>query len=514
MANKIVTMNKLRKILRMLDQGNSKRAVSRTLGTSRKTIDKYASVFDHHPLGYKGLLNLSDKELYSLVLPPSTDQPTHQELYGLFPKYEQELQKIGVTKLFLWERYKGLYPEGVQYSQFCDHFGRYLKSQQISMVLEHKAGDKLMVDYAGKKLFLTDPETGEHIAVEFFVGILPSSGLTYARACYSQKSEDFLGCLSHCLEAIGGVPQAIVTDNLKPAVNKASKYDPELNKSMYDFAEHYQTTVLPTRARKPKDKALVESAVNILYTRVYAPLHDTIFHDLRDLNKAIEQLVARHNAMNYQGRSFSRQQQFEANEQACLSPLPNGVFELKKYQQAKVHPNCHVILSEDKHHYSVPFQYVGKTISIGYTSNAVEVFFNYERIAIHQRTVSQHRYSTNTIHLHPKHQYYSRWSKDYFEQEGLRIGPACQGLIQQIFRQSTHPEQGFKMCQGVLQLARKHGNEKLEQASEICLRYDYISYKRLEFFLSSNYQPTDQEDETNTQLNLFHDNIRGESYYQ
>jgi transposase len=272
MANKIVTMNKLRKILRMLDQGNSKRAVSRTLGTSRKTIDKYASVFDHHPLGYKGLLNLSDKELYSLVLPPSTDQPTHQELYGLFPKYEQELQKIGVTKLFLWERYKGLYPEGVQYSQFCDHFGRYLKSQQISMVLEHKAGDKLMVDYAGKKLFLTDPDTGEHIAVEFFVGILPSSGLTYARACYSQKSEDFLGCLSHCLEAIGGVPQAIVTDNLKPAVNKASKYDPELNKSMYDFAEHYQTTVLPTRARKPKDKALVESAVNILYTRVYAPL--------------------------------------------------------------------------------------------------------------------------------------------------------------------------------------------------------------------------------------------------
>jgi len=210
MANKIVTMNKLKKMLRLLIEGKSKRSISRILNTSRKTVDKYQSVLAQHPLSYKELLGLSDKELYSIVLPPSPEKPTHQELYGMFPSYEQELQKVGVTKLFLWERYKGEYPDGVQYSQFCDHFNRYLKSQQLSGILEHKAADKLMIDFAGKKLYLTDADTGELIAVEFFVGILPCSGYTYARACFSQKSEDFLGCLSHCLSTLGGVPQAMV----------------------------------------------------------------------------------------------------------------------------------------------------------------------------------------------------------------------------------------------------------------------------------------------------------------
>lgn len=512
MANKIVTMNKLKKMLRLLIEGKSKRSIGRILNASRKTVDKYQMMLDQHPLSYRELLDLSDKELYSIVHPPSPERPTHQELYGLFPTYEQELQKVGVTKLLLWEHYKEEYPEGVQYSQFCDHFSRYLKSQQISGILEHKAGDKLMIDFAGKKLYLTDADTGELIAVEFFVGILPCSGYTYARACYSQKSEDFLGCLSHCLHSIGGVPQAIVTDNLKPAVNKASKYDPELNKSMYDFAEHYQTTVLPTRARKPKDKALVESAVNILYTRVYAPLRDRVFHSLRELNGAITPLVDKHNEMNFQGRTFSRKQQFKSLEFDCLSSLPQKAFELKKYQQAKVHPNCHVLLSEDKHHYSVPYQYVGKTVSIGYTQQAVEVYFNYERIAIHQRMKLPYKYSTNTDHLHPRHRYYSRWSQDYFENQGQQIGTSCLALIQQIFSQSKHPEQGFKMCQGVLHLAQKHGNDKLEQAAGICLQYDYVSYKRLAFILSSDYRPPEEEEDT--ELNLFHCNIRGEDYYQ
>lgn len=201
-----------------------------------------------------------------------------------------------------------------------------------------------MVDFAGKKLFLTDPDTGEQQSVEFFVGILPCSQLTFGMAALSQQSPDFLMCLSDCLEYIGGTPSAIVTDNLKPAVTRASKYDPELNRSMVDFADHYQTVVLPTRAYKPKDKALVESAVNILYTRVYAPLHDRVFHTLRQLNEAIMELMDKHNRMLFQQKQISRLEQFIALEKENLSPLPSLPYVMRKYHKAKVHPNCHAML--------------------------------------------------------------------------------------------------------------------------------------------------------------------------
>lgn len=514
MANQIVSMKKLRKLLKLTLEAKSERLISKLTGMSRNTMDKYKEVFNRHPFTYAQLLKLTDKELYSIVYPPSEQKPTHEELYRLFPSMESKLSRIGVTKLMLWEEYKSQYADGVQYSQFCEHFRRYQQSQNLSYVFDHKAGDKLMVDFAGKKLHIVDPDSGEMIDVEFFVAILPCSGYTYAQASPSQKSQDFLACLQGALKYLGGVPQAIATDNLKPAVNHASKYDPELNHSMADFAEHYDVAILPTRVRKPKDKALVESAVNILYTRVYAPLHDKIFHSLAQLNEAIRGLLDKHNAMLYQQKPFSRKQQFDNIEKQQLKPLPDKPYELKKYQPAKVHPNCHVLLSEDKHNYSVPYRYVGQKIEIGYTHQTVEIFHKYERIAIHQRDRSLNKYSTNETHLHPRHQYYHRWSKDYFIKEGLNIGPNICQFMEQLFFQSKHPEQAFKSCQGVLNLTIKHGNDLLDQAAGICLQFEYVSYRKLEHMLSLDFQNIKWQDEQNVQLNLFHENIRGKSYYQ
>jgi len=514
MANQIMSMHKLKKLLKLILEGKSGRQISRLTSMSRNSFDKYKFVFDAHPLSYKELLQLSDKELYSILLPASTGKPTHQELYGMFPQMEKSLSRVGVTKFLLWEQYKQNYPDGVQYSQFCEHFSRYLKSHQISYVFDHKAGDKLMVDFAGKKLHLTDADTGELIPVEFFVGILPCSGYTYAETCISQQSADFLGCLGNCMTYIGGVPQAIVTDNLKPAVIRASKYDPELNKSMADFAEHYDTAILPTRARKPQDKALVESAVNILYTRVYAPLHDRLFHSLTQLNQAIKELLDKHNHMLFQKKEYSRKQQFESIEQQTLKPLPKTFFELRKYQQATAHPNCHVLLSEDKHHYSLPYQYVGKKVSISYTNKSVEIYFKYERIAIHQRNRAFHKYTTIDAQLHPKHQYYKRWNKDYFIEQGTNIGSNTHLLMEQIFMGCKHPEQGFKLCQGVLNLASKHGNIRLDKACGLCLQYEFISYRRLVHLLSIDFEKIILEKEPETQLSIFHENLRGDKYYK
>lgn len=515
MANQIVSMTKLRKFLRLRIEGLSLRKISELTGMSRNTVLKYREVFEKHCGSLAELLQLSDKELYSVAHPPAVEKPTHEDLYRLFPEMEKRLARVGMTRHIIWEQYKEQHPEGVQYSQFCEHYKRYIKSRQITCILEHKAGDKMMVDYAGKKLHLVDAETGGRRFVEFFVAILPCSQYTYAEASMSQQSPDFLHCLGNALRWFGGVPQAIVTDNLKPAINRASKYDPEINHSMSDFAEHYDTAVLPTRARKPKDKALVESAINILYTRVYAPLHDRTFHTLAELNKAIWELVAKHNLEQFKGKPTCRREQFETIERETLKPLAEGSFEIKKYCVARVQPNCHVMLSEDKHHYSVPYQHIGQKVEIGYTTQAVEVYFKHERIAVHPRTRLQYRHTTNEVHLHPHQRFYRSWSREFFVNQGIETGPNTQMLIEQVFIRCKHPEQAYKMCQGVLQLAGKHGSVIIEAAASLCLQHDGISYSNLDRIIGlikSGFVVPDSPDESTVIIE--HGNIRGKSYYQ
>jgi len=497
----------------MLSQGVSKRKIADQTGSSRKTVDKYEQIFSSHPYSYEQLLSLSHKELSSIIAPASEQPPTHRELYGLFGEMLGRLKKRGVTVQLLWEEYKQEYPDGVQLTQFYEHLNRYKKSLDVSYVFEHKAADKLMIDFAGQKLYLTDAQTGELTPVQVFVGVLPCSGLTYACACMSQQIPDFLGCLSHCLEFIGGVPTAIVTDNLKAAVSKSSRYDPQLNPRMAAFAEHYNTVILPTRAYKPKDKALVENAVNILYSRVYAHIDTQVYHSLQQLNTAITLLVEKHNQTLYQKKEGSRRLLFESQEKHLLNPLPVTHFELKDYQEAKVQPNCHVYLSEDKHYYSVPYSYVSRKVTLIYDKNTVEVFHNYERISIHQRMQGIGKYSTHPSHLHPKHSYYRNWSEEYFLKEGHKIGAHTEGFIQQLLTQGKHPEAGFKRCRGLLSYVKKYGEKKLELACEIGMKYDYASLRQIEYLLQYTNLESLQEDAVELPPAV-HENQRGANYYQ
>jgi transposase len=512
MANELLSMNKIKKILKLLHEGVSQRQICNLARAHRLTIKKYEAIFTSHPFSYADLLKLSDKELDQIVATPIVEKPVVKALNELFIGMEVELKRKGVTKYFLWERYLKDNPAGVKYSQFCNYFRAYLKSKNISFVFDHKAGDKLMIDFAGKKLAITNPITGALTPVEFFVAVLPASSYTYAQACYSQQSGDFLGAICNCLNFIGGVPQAIVPDNLKPAVTKASKYDPELNQTMADFADHYDTCILPTRAHSPKDKAMVESTVKLLYTRVYAPLYDKVFYSLNELNLAIAELVDKHNEMLMQGRDYSRRHTFESLEKQFLKPLPESAFEIKKYQQAKVHPNCHVLLSEDKHSYSVPHQYVGKAVCFNYNNDTVEIYYKLDRIATHQRLKLAYKYTTNGTHLHPKHQYYSIWSPEFFTKQAANIGENTNILMQAILRQGKHPEQSFKRCQGVLQLAGKYGNDKMEEASAVCVHYELITYQKLAFVLSTDLDLSTLQDKPPV-VNMMHENIRGNSYY-
>src|SRR5690606_9977277 len=277
------------------------------------------------------------------------------------------------------------HPDGFRLSQFKYWYAEWQKETSPVMRMEHKAGDKLFIDFTGKKLTIVDRDTGELKELEVFVCILGSSQYTYVEACASQKLEDFIRCTENALWFYGGVPRALVPDNLKSAVTKSSRYEPKVNEVFADFAEHYETAVLPTRTYRPRDKAIVENAVRIIYTRVFAPLRNQTFHSIPDINKAMLKLLENHNKMSFRGREYSRYSLFREVEQQELGPLPLKRYEKRSHARSTVHKNSHIYLGKDKHYYSVPYRHIGKQVKIVYTESFVEIYHKHERLAAHTR---------------------------------------------------------------------------------------------------------------------------------
>lgn len=381
--------------------------------------------------------------------------------------------------------------------------------------MNNKAGDKLYVDYTGDKLHLTDTDTGELLPVEVFVGILPCSQLIYVRACYSQCTEDLVDCARRCLEYLGGSPAAIVTDNLKAAVIKSSRYEPRLNQAFESFGDHYSTAVLPTRAYKPKDKALVEGAVNLVYQRIFSELDPLVFISLEDLNKAIAPLLETLNEKPFKGEE-SRKERFEQLERSMLKALPELAYELHQSRQATVMKNGHVNFSPDKHLYSVPYTYIGKKVRIVYTSEVVTIYHNYEPIAQHSRDYRRLRYTTDKNHLASNHRFMSEWNPDFFISRAATYGASVAQFVEKLMESKAHPEQGYKACQGVLNLAARVGAERIQRACLRAQKYQNYSYWVIEDILTKKLDELDPESETlaDEQQTPGHHNIRGNKYYQ
>jgi len=382
------------------------------------------------------------------------------------------------------------------------------------MHIEHKAGDKLYVDFAGERLSIVDQETGEVQQVEVFISILGASQLTYVEAVMSQQKEDFIAACQGALHFYGGVPAAIVPDNLKSAVTKSSKYEPVLNDAFADFAEHYSTTILPARAYRPRDKALVEGVVKIIYTRIYARLRDNTYFSLEELNKAILIVLEEHNATLLRGRTYSRRQQFDEVERIALAPLPALRYELRKQLFATVMKNGHVSLGVDKHYYSVPYRFIGKKVKLMFSQTGVEIFYHYERIAIHERIRSPYQYTTEKDHLASTHRFVSDWTPERFISWAEGIHEDVKLYILKILDRKQHPEQAYKSCVGILSFAKKVGNDRLIKACQRALGYGIYNYKTIQSILEKGMDNCDQAEE-NEQLRMpLHDNIRGEDYYQ
>lgn len=514
MAGKPKRMSQIKQLLRLHQQGKGNKTIARSLNISKNTVKVYLDKLRSSKFKIDTLLSMDDPILEAIFHPgnPAYKDTRFEELKDDLDYYEKELKRVGVTQKLLWEEYRIGHPYGYSHSQFCYHLSQHLLTKNPSMVLSHKPAEKLFIDFAGKKLSYIDFETGEVIYCQIFVACLPYSDYSFCMAIRSQCIADFLYALSCCLKEIGGVPQVLVPDNLKSAIIKASSYEPDVNCALEDFANHYNTTVIPTRVRKPKDKALVENQVKLIYNRVYARLRDQQFFDLNSLNLAIKDKIKDHNQTRMQQRSYCREEHFLSEEKNLLQALPEKSFELKYYREYKVAKNNHIYLNQDKHYYSVPYIYTGQKAKVVYTRSMVRIYIKGIQVALHVRDYRMGKYSTEKEHLCSTHKHYLDRSPEYYIQKARNLNEDFYQLVQQVFQQKKYPEQLYRSCDGLFSLQRKTEPDIFSKACLIALKHENYTYGFLLNIIKNKM--IDQQDAQPEKPLPDHANIRGKSYYK
>jgi len=514
MSRSRISMNKIREVLRLHENKLSNRQIARALNISRPVVGEYLAKFTESGLSYSSIKKMSDVDLLKIFENSWQEKSDNYRILSeKFEYFTKELKKTGVRLKCLWKEYKEENPTGYSYSRCCYHYQVWCNASQLTMHLDHKSGDKMFVDFTGKKMQVYDVKTKQFKDVEVFVAILPASQLTYVEATWTQKKEDWIKANENALWYFGGVPLAITPDNLKAGVTKANKYEPDINPVYANFARHYETVILPARAGKSKDKAMVENAVNIVYIRIFAALRNQVFYSLEGLNIAIREQLEIHNNTQFQRIKTSRRELFNEIEKHILKPLPSEKYEWKNFLSKKVQFNYHVDLTEDKHYYSVPWQYRGKQIRVIYTSDVVEIFnTNNERIAFHKRDRTVNGYTTLSEHRHPNHKFYSDWSPERLINWSNKIGNDVKDMIEKVLASREYPEQAFKACLGILSLSKKYGNDRLNRACRRAMSFNYYSYKAIKNILEKGLDNI-QEEETFPEFLPEHVNVRGEGYY-
>ncbi len=508
-------MKRIRELLRLsIECGLSAHKISPVLNISRPVISQYLSDFKSSGLDYNDITGIDDESLLQIISGNKrTESERFKKLTEKFPSYRIDLSKIGGTLTNLWTDYIKADPCGYSYTQFCYHYQVWKGSLDVSMHIEHKAGDKMFVDFTGKKLELTDRLTGIKREIETFVAILGASQLTFVTVCESQKKEDFIMATQEALIYFGGVPQAIVPDCLKSAVDKCDRYEPDINADYADFARHFCTVIFPARARHPKDKPLVEGAVKIVYSWIYYALKDRIFFTIEELKLAVAEELEKYNSKPMQKLKRSRREIFNEIEKEALKPLPDERYQIKKFSKSTIGIGYHAYHSEDKHYYSVPYTYKGKKTDIIYTESMVEIFYNNLRIASHKRDRRINGYTTTKEHMPPNHRFMDNLNPERLMRWGNDIGISVGQVIEKVLETKDHPEQGYKVSLGILSMEKKYGKERLENACRRALSYGIYSYKRIKSILENNLDANVKEGPDLFPRLPEHENIRGSQYY-
>jgi transposase len=513
MANRRKSMRKIRHVLKLAwESGLTKRQIARSLALSPTTVGEYLRRAEDARLAWPLPPNWDDRQLEAALFPslPRGHRDTRPE--PDWPTIHQDYKRKSVTLLLLWEEYKAVHPDGVQYSQFCDRYRAWAGKLNLVMRQHHRAGEKLFVDYSGQTVPIVDQTTGEIRQAEIFVATLGASNHTYAEATWTQTLPDWIASHIRCFEAMGCVCELLVPDNLKSAVTRPCRYEPDANATYEDMADFYGTAILPARVRKAQDKAKVEGSVLLVQRWILARLRHHTFFSLAQLNVAIRELLIDFNQRPFKKLPGCRQDLFEQIDRPAMQALPSQRYTYAEWKLARVHIDYHVEVLG--HYYSVPYQLVKQQLEVRITGNMVEFLHHNKRVASHRRSALKGRHTTLPEHMPKAHRQYAQWTPQRLVRWAEKSGPATAELIAIILRSRAHPQQGFRSCLGIMRLGKSYTDERLEAACRRALHLNATSYKSVKSILDKDLDRLPlPETEAAPQEPIVHPNIRGAGYY-
>src|SRR3984893_14542357 len=512
MAASRLLMRKLRVVLPLKYATKlPQRAIAQACGLGLGTVTTYLQRATGAGLTWRLPDDLDDAALETRLFTRPTFPPTSARALPDWPELHLELRKPGVTLMLLWQEYRARHAHGYAYSQFCDRYRQWARRLKPSMRQVHRAGEKLFVDFSGTHPHLIDPTTGEEIAVELFVGVLGASGLIYAEATWHQDLPSWIAAHIRMLDAFQGSTAVWVPDNLKSGVTRAHRYEPEINRTYQDLAQHYGAVVIPTRVARPKDKPKVEVSVQIAQRWVLAVLRHQTFFTLADLNAAIRVRVDAINDRPMKVVGVSRRTLFEQIDRPALKSLPSTRYELAEWQLCRPNIDYHVAI--DHNFYSVPYPLIDESLEARFTASTIEVFFKSRRVAAHARLTGRGRYATLPEHMPRAHRAHAEWTPSRLIAWAERTGPATGRLAAGILERRPHPEQGYRACLGLMRLGRQYGADRLEAACQRAERLRSYRFRTVEHILK-HQQDRLPLDEPPARPALTHENLRGATYYE
>jgi transposase len=499
-------MLKAREILRLKhDMGLSLREIGKACNCGKTTVSEVLGRAAEAKITWP--VDLSDKQLMSLLYPPVEDQdsPLEPDVEYIY----SEMKKKAVTLMLLWEEYKEKHPDGIMYTQFCERYRKFKKENQLTIHKEHKAGEEVETDWAGDTMSYVDPKSGEVIPAYIFVAVLPASSYPFAYAYENMKKPNWIDAHVRAYEFFGGVPKITIPDNAKVAVVKSDIVDPVLNKSYYEMARYYGTTIIPARPVKPKDKAAGENMVGNVARRIIAALRNRQFFSLYEINQAISEHLEIFIDRPFQKIEGNRKTAFEKIDKPCLQPLPAVKYEYSEWEEARIGFNYHVEYAG--FFYSTHYSYVGKMCSVRATSRTIEIYVSNERIAAYPRNYNKFkRYTTLEEHMPDEHKAVYGWNSDRFMSWADKTGPQTRNLVKKILESREYPVQSYRTCMGIMRLCKNFPPEIMEAASKEALERNTISFKYFNIILKQLAASFPKENEERI---IKHENIRGSSAY-
>jgi len=506
-------MRKIKEVLRLHSLGLAQRQIARSCSIGQSTVSEYLEAARAAGLQWAEVAGWEEPRLAAVLAPKCEAKPRANPLPE--PDYaamHAELQQDKhLTLLLAWEEYRAQHPEGYHYSRFCELYQRWRRKLGVVLRQAHRAGEKLFVDYAGRTIAVQGPDSGAIREAPLFVAVLGASNYTFAEATWTQGLADWIGSHMRAFEFFGGVPEIVVPDNLKSGITKSCRYEPGVNLTYEEMAQHYGVAVVPARPRKPRDKAKVETGVLLVERWILAALRKRTFFSLGEVNAAIAELLVGLNERPFRKREGSRRTLFETLEQPALKPLPAERYQYGEWKRARVNIDYHVEF--DRHWYSVPYALTQQEVEIRATAATVEVFHRGVRVASHARSCAPHSHTTTPEHRPKAHQRHLEWTPSRIIEWSGKIGPATAEVVERILSSNRHPEQGYRSCLGIVRLGEKYPQARVEAAARRAVALNVCTYQSLRAILENHLDGQAAEPTPDPQPPTEHPNLRGPDYY-